>query len=146
MKGNILHFPHTQKTGKQKLYQFLGFFFLGCGIAGAFLPVMPTTIFLILSSSYFSKSSPRWRAYIYSFPKVGQSVKLWDDHGVITPRSKRNATLGMLFVYVLTCLVVPVHVAFIIGGVEALVLWFIWTRPAAVVQSPQQAVVPPKAA
>ncbi len=77
------------------LWAGVGFIFLGLGIIGAFLPIMPTTIFLILAAWAFAESCPAWREWIFNHPKFGLSVRLWFDHGVIPLNIKRIA-IGMM--------------------------------------------------
>jgi uncharacterized protein len=58
------------------------------GIIGAFLPVLPTTPFLILSAFLFSKSSPRFHTWLLNLPLAGHGIKEWQEHRVIRPRAK----------------------------------------------------------
>ena len=58
------------------------------GIIGAFLPILPTTPFLILSAYLFSKSSPRFHAWIMNLPIAGSAVRDWQENRVINPRAK----------------------------------------------------------
>jgi len=58
------------------------------GIIGAFLPVLPTTPFLILSAFLFSKSSPRFHTWLLNLPLAGEGIKEWQEHKVIRPRAK----------------------------------------------------------
>lgn len=77
------------------LWAGVGFIFLGLGIVGAFLPVMPTTIFLILAAWAFAESCPAWRDWIFDHPRFGSNVRLWFEHGVIPLNIKRIA-IGMM--------------------------------------------------
>lgn len=40
------------------VYKILGFFFVVIGIVGIFLPLLPTTVFLIIASYFFMRSAP----------------------------------------------------------------------------------------
>ena len=58
------------------------------GIIGAFLPILPTTPFLILSAFLFSKSSPRFHAWIMSLPLAGDGIRDWQHNRVIKTKAK----------------------------------------------------------
>jgi uncharacterized membrane protein YbaN (DUF454 family) len=58
------------------------------GIIGAFLPILPTTPFLILAAFLFSKSSPRFHAWLMNLPLAGDAVRDWQVNRVIKPRAK----------------------------------------------------------
>jgi hypothetical protein len=66
----------------------VGFLSLALGVLGIFLPLLPTTPFLLLSAFCFSKGSPRWHAWLMSQPHLGPAIEEWNRHGVIRTRVK----------------------------------------------------------
>jgi uncharacterized membrane protein YbaN (DUF454 family) len=66
------------------------------GIIGAFIPVLPTTPFLILSAFLFSKSSPRFHRWILELPIAGQGIRDWQHNRVIRTRAKVLCTLMII--------------------------------------------------
>jgi uncharacterized protein len=58
------------------------------GFIGAFIPVLPTTPFLLLSAYFFSKSSPRFHAWLLQLPLAGQGIRDWNQYRVIRPKAK----------------------------------------------------------
>ena len=60
----------------------------GLGVIGAFLPILPTTPFLILSAFLFSNSSPRFHRWLLSLPMAGEVITDWNQKQVIRPRAK----------------------------------------------------------
>ncbi len=86
-------------AGKRVLYLCLGFLMLALGIIGAFLPVMPTTIFIIFAAWFFARSSPTLEARLLADPRFGPLVIKWRERGAIPPRAKLYACLGMIFGY-----------------------------------------------
>jgi len=76
-------------------YLALGWFFFALGVIGAFLPVLPTTPFMILSLWAFSNSSERARNWLYTHRVFGPSLQRWHEHRVIPPRAKM-ASIGAM--------------------------------------------------
>jgi len=73
----------------------LGLLMLLLGFVGAFLPVMPTTIFLILAAWFFSRSSPRLESWMLDHPRFGSVLRHWRLYGAIPRRAKFLACAGM---------------------------------------------------
>lgn len=82
------------------LWMALGCFLVLLGIIGAFLPLMPTTIFLILATGAFARGSPRLEAWILNHKSFGPSVRAWRERGAIPRRGKAFATAGIVVGYI----------------------------------------------
>lgn len=86
---------------KRITYLVLGLIMLGLGIIGAFLPVMPTTIFVILAAWFFARSSERLEGWLLNHPKFGPTLRNWRKNGSISRRGKTLACSGMALGYIL---------------------------------------------
>ncbi|MEN3950703.1 YbaN family protein [Iodidimonas sp. SYSU 1G8] len=109
----------------------VGWFFLALGAIGAFLPVLPTVPFLLITAWAWSKSSKRLHRWLYSNPTYGPYLIAWHKYGVI-PRRAKIMAIGMMAagwlsftVFFATNWWVPA----LIAAVELAVGWFIITRP-----------------
>jgi uncharacterized membrane protein YbaN (DUF454 family) len=60
---------------KKAAYGSLGFIFLALGITGIFLPVLPTTPFMLLASFFFLRSSERMHRWITNHKVFGPPIK-----------------------------------------------------------------------
>lgn len=65
------------------------------GFIGALVPLMPTTIFLILAAGCFARSSPRLEAWLLDHPRFGPTLRAWRAKGAISHRAKAMACTGM---------------------------------------------------
>jgi uncharacterized membrane protein YbaN (DUF454 family) len=91
--------PPVQAGGLRIMWLALGFLCVGLGVIGAMLPVMPTTIFLILAASCFARSSPRLEAWLLDHPRFGPSLRAWRAEGAIPARAKIAACTGIAIGY-----------------------------------------------
>lgn len=76
-------------------YVALGCIFVALGVIGAFLPVLPTTIFMIGALWAFSMSSKRLETWLLEHPRFGPRLVAWRAHRVIPLRVKVFAFSSM---------------------------------------------------
>lgn len=77
----------------------LGWLFVGIGILGAFLPLLPTTPFLLLALACFTRSSPKLEAWLLNHPRFGPPLRDWREKGAIPRRAKVLAVSMMAASY-----------------------------------------------
>ena len=66
----------------------LGFFFVGLGVLGLFLPLVPTTGFLLLAAACFARSSDKWHRWLLSNRVFGPIISDWNEKKCITAPAK----------------------------------------------------------
>lgn len=76
---------------QKPMYQMLGWVCVALGFIGAFLPIMPTTIFLIIAAWAFSKSSERWHTWLREHHIFGETLRSWEEHRAIPVKARRIA-------------------------------------------------------
>lgn len=93
----------------------LGFLFTGIGLIGTVLPLLPGTGFLVLAAWCFSRSSPRFEAWLLGLPVVGELL------------SDYRAGKGMpLRAKIVACLSIALAVGLSIGRIPVLVGQVVW--------------------
>lgn len=85
----------------------LGAVSLGLGVTGMFLPVLPTTPFLLLTAWCWLKGSPRLYAWLMSQPRLGPYIRDFQEHRCIS-RKVKVISVSTLWVTV-TVSIVLVH-------------------------------------
>lgn len=78
------------------IYLVLGLACVALGFIGAFLPVLPTTPFLILAAACFARSSPRLENWLLLHPLFGPTLRAWRERGVIPRKAKLMALAGII--------------------------------------------------
>lgn len=80
------------KTLKIRLYRYAylsaGIILVLIGVVGIFLPLLPTTIFLILASACFVKSSPKANEWLRNHKILGVYIKNYQEKSGLTLKSK----------------------------------------------------------
>lgn len=76
---------------------FFGFLFIALGVAGMFLPLVPTTVFLLLAAYCFSRSSERFHTWLLNNKWCGPYIKNYTDGLGMTLRDK-TTTISILWI------------------------------------------------
>jgi uncharacterized protein len=79
--------PHDSRA-LRLLFLGLGFAFVGLGIVGAFLPVMPTTPFMLVAAACFARASPRFYNWLLNSRTFGPLIVEWRRYRSIPYRTK----------------------------------------------------------
>lgn len=114
---------------KTPVYRALGALSVALGVIGAFLPLLPTTPFLILAAWFFARSHPEWEARLLAHPTAGPAIRAWRDHRAIPVVAKWAASimLGISAAGAWVGMPAPWCYGPLIVGL--VVLPWMWTRP-----------------
>ncbi len=120
-----------RKATFRTIFILAGWISLLLGLIGAFLPILPTTPFVILAAFFFSKGSQRLHQWLLGRPVLGKMVLEWEEHRMIRLKAKIFSTALIIPLFTYTLLYVDVHLAIkaIVSVIGAAVLTFIWSRP-----------------
>lgn len=118
-------------------YVALAWVCVALGAAGAVLPVMPTTPFLLVAAWAAGRGSEQLRRRLYAHPRFGPLLVDWQTEGSISRPVRWTAVIGLVASWVLLAaraddIVVPAATAIFFTLVAA----FILTRPLPVSTTP----------
>jgi len=88
----------------------LAWVFLGLGVLGLFLPLLPTTVFIIIAAWAFAKSAPHREAWLLNHKVFGPPLNNWRKYGAISRKAKTMAFS-------------------LIAVSGALSVWMLWSNP-----------------
>lgn len=111
---------------------------VGIGSIGIVVPGLPTTVFFIVAAACFSRSSPRFEAWVLGLPRIGPMVR---DHraGLGMPRRAKVWALAMMWTAIALSSLALRHRLAVVAVVASLgvigtayILWRVPTREAVV--------------
>lgn len=115
----------SRSSTMRTFYMGIGSVFVGAGVIGIFVPLWPTTIFLILAAACYGRSSPRAYRWLTTNRLFGSYLRNYQEHKGATLRAKIISItslwlgIGSTIVFVPT----PVWVNLILLGIAIGVAW-----------------------
>lgn len=85
---------------KKYIYITLGFFFVGLGVLGIFVPLLPTTVFLLIAAYLFAKSSDKYYNWLITNKYFGKFIRDYRE-GKGVPLKVKTISLTALWVTIL---------------------------------------------
>ena len=103
---------------------------LALGIAGVFIPGLPTTVFILIAGWAAMRSSPRMHAWLWNHRLFGPMLQNWAAGGFVSRKAKRSAAAMMaVCAVVLWITPTPLWVRVLACSCMAVVLAWLWQRP-----------------
>lgn len=116
---------------RQYLYIATGWLCLGLGVVGIFLPLLPTTPFVLLAAFCFSRGSTTLHEWLLAQKTFGPMIRDWHQHGIIRLRVKWISAIMILLMIGYPVFFGPLSLALkaILTLIGLGVMGFIWSRP-----------------
>ena len=97
------------RQGKKYALILVGSISLGLGILGIFLPLLPTTPFLLLTAYCYFRSSQKLYNWLINQPRIGKYIVNFQENKVIPKKAKISA-VSLLWSSIVFCIVVILDV------------------------------------
>lgn len=108
----------------------LGTVSLAMGAIGLFVPLLPTTPFLLLASFAFARSSERVHRWLLEHPRLGPPIRNWHSERSVHRGTKWTASISIAAGFTFS---VAVGLHLLILAIQAVILCgvvaYLWTRP-----------------
>ena len=121
--------PPRRRPLQRALWMLAGGSSLLLGVVGIFLPLLPTTPFVLLAAFCFSRGSQRCEQWLLTHPRFGPLVRNWRERHAIPLRVKRLAWLMMALGSAWAAWVLPPRWAGLPALCCAGVAWWMWRLP-----------------
>ena len=123
--------PSMRQRWQRVLWLLAGSLCMLAGIVGIFLPLLPTTPFVLLAAFCFSRGSQRWEAWLLQHPRFGPMVRDWRANRAVPLRAKQLSSLMMVLGCSWAWWTLPPHVGWLpVLLCSAVALW-LWSLPTA---------------
>ncbi|MNM95975.1 Inner membrane protein YbaN [compost metagenome] len=100
-------YPETRHAWLRWLLLGIGWLSVTLGVIGIFLPILPTTPFLLLAAACFVRSSRRVYVWLVTHPRLGPWIRDYLDGNGIPLKGKVYA-IGLMWASILlSCYLVP---------------------------------------
>jgi uncharacterized membrane protein YbaN (DUF454 family) len=117
-------------TLRRLFYQGVALVFVALATAGVFLPLVPTTPFLLVAVWAAGRSSPALKRWLREHPRFGPVLRRWEDERAISPTSKRNAMIALMISWLIVVVTTSGYLVPVLAGAIMLgVACFLLTRP-----------------
>jgi len=103
------HVSKHRNPGLRLLFLLLGCLFVALGITGVFLPLLPTTPFMLLAAACFARASTRFYNWLLNTRTFGPSILEWRLHRSIPYRTKLTAIATMVVTLTISVVLVIEH-------------------------------------
>ncbi|MFO8149992.1 MAG: YbaN family protein [Trueperaceae bacterium] len=90
------------------LFIALGWLCVASGAIGVVVPGWPTTIWIILATYFFARSSPRFYNWVMNHRVFGPLIRDWRDGKGMTARAKAVAVTTIILTIGISIAVIPV--------------------------------------
>ena len=119
----------------KRLLVVLGSIFLALGVIGIFVPLLPTTPFLLLASACYVRSSERMHQWLLGHGRLGAYLRAFEEGRGIPLRGKvlAMATLWPSIAYAAWIVPWPLAAACLVLVAIAVSAW-LWRMPTATLE------------
>lgn len=122
---------HTNSHSLRIILVILGTLFVIIGVIGIFLPILPTTPFMLLAAACYAKSSSRFYNWLMNNKIFGPIIREWRQYRAIPKRAKIMAMFLLVITFGSSILFfVPIlWVKILLACMCLSMLYFMWRIP-----------------